>query len=40
MNKGDFLSYHSDIEHSIENTGENNAVVHMVAQYKKKMKKY
>jgi len=37
MNKGDFLSYHSDIEHSIENTGENNAVVHMVVQYKKKM---
>ena len=40
MNKGDFLSYHSDIEHSIENTGENTAVVHMVVQYKKKMKKY
>ncbi len=38
MNKGDFLSYHSDIEHSIENTGENNAVVHMVVQYKKKKK--
>lgn len=40
MNKGDFLSYHSDIEHTIENTGENNAVVHMVVQYKKKTKKY
>lgn len=38
MNKGDFLSYHSDIEHSIENTGENNAVVHMVVQYKNKTK--
>ena len=40
MDKGDFLSYHSDIEHSIENIGENNAVVHMVVQYKKKAKKY
>lgn len=38
MNKGDFLSYHSDIEHSIENIGENSAVVHMVVQYKKKKK--
>jgi len=37
MNKGDFLSYHSDIEHSIENTGDKKAVVHMVVQYKKKM---
>ena len=40
MHKGDFLSYHSDIEHSIENTGENKAVVHMIVQYKKKAKKY
>ncbi|MCK5153455.1 MAG: cupin domain-containing protein, partial [Spirochaetales bacterium] len=40
MNKGDFLSYHSDIQHSIENIGENNAVVHMVVQYKKKKKRY
>lgn len=39
MNKGDFLSYHSDIEHSIENIGENNAVVHMVVSYKKKRTK-
>jgi len=38
MDKGDFLSYHSDIQHSIENIGENNAVVHMVVQYKKKKK--
>jgi len=35
MNKDDFLTYHSDIEHSIENTGRNNAVVHMVVRYKK-----
>lgn len=40
MDKGDFLSYHSDIKHSIENIGENKAVVHMVVQYKKKAKKY
>ncbi len=40
MRKDDFLTYHSDIEHSIENTGENNAVVHMVVRYKKKMIKH
>ncbi len=40
MDKGDFLTYHSDIEHSIENTGENKAVVHMVIRYKKKMIKH
>ena len=38
MHKDDFLTYHSDIEHSIENTGENNVVVHMVVRYKKKKK--
>ncbi len=38
MHKGDFLTYHSDIEHSIENTGENKAVVHMVVRYKRKKK--
>ncbi len=38
MDKGDFLSYHSDIEHSIENTGENKALVHLVVQYKNKKK--
>ena len=40
MNNGDFLSYHSDIEHSIENTGEKKAVLHLVLQYNKKTKKY
>ena len=36
MNKGDFLSYHSDIEHSLENSGENEAILHLVLQYHKK----
>ncbi len=36
MNKGDFLSYHSDIEHSLENSGENKAILHLVLQYNKK----
>jgi XRE family transcriptional regulator, regulator of sulfur utilization len=40
MHKDDFLTYHSDIEHSIENTGEKEAVVHMVVRYKKKMLKH
>jgi XRE family transcriptional regulator, regulator of sulfur utilization len=35
MNKDDFLTYHSDIEHCIENTGKDKAVVHMVVRYKK-----
>ena len=37
MHKDDFLTYHSDIEHTIENTGKNKVVVHMVVRYKKKM---
>lgn len=40
MHKDDFLTYHSDIEHTIENTGEENAIVHMVVRYKKKMIKH
>ena len=40
MHKDDFLSYHSDIEHYIENTGEKDALVHMVVRYKKKMIKH
>ncbi len=35
MNKGDFLAYHSDIEHSITNSGSTIAIVHMVVRYKK-----
>ena len=40
MHKEDFLTYHSDIEHFIENTGEKKAVVHMVVRYKKKTIKH
>ncbi len=36
MHKDDFMTYHSDIKHSIENTGKTQAVVHMVVRYKKK----
>lgn len=39
MQKDDFLSYHSDIEHSIVNTGKDKALVHMVVRYQKKMLK-
>ncbi len=35
MQKGDFLAYHSDIEHSITNPGKKDAVLHMVVRYKK-----
>ncbi len=35
MHKGDFLAYHSDIDHSITNTGTSKAVLHMVVRYKK-----
>ena len=35
MHKDDFLTYHSDIDHSIENIGKNKAVLHMVVRYKK-----
>ncbi|MDX9800778.1 MAG: XRE family transcriptional regulator [Spirochaetia bacterium] len=35
MQKGDFLAYHSDIDHSIKNTGKSKALLHMVVRYKK-----
>ena len=40
MHKDDFLTYHSDIEHTIENTGKEKAYVHMVVRYRKKMLKH
>ena len=39
MHKDDFLTYHSDIDHSIENSGLKEAHVHMVVRYRKKMLK-
>lgn len=33
MEKGDFLTYHCDIEHSIKNIGDEDALVHMVVRY-------
>jgi transcriptional regulator with XRE-family HTH domain len=35
MHKDDFLAYHSDIDHVIENTGNVPAILHMVVRYKK-----
>ncbi len=33
MGRGDFITYHCDIEHSIENTGNSQASVHLVVRY-------
>ena len=35
MHRDDFLAYHSDIDHVIENTGNRAALLHMVVRYKK-----
>lgn len=35
LSSGDFVSYHCDIEHSIENTGPSSAVVHLVVRFNK-----
>ena len=40
MHKDDFLTYHSDIEHKIENKGRTDAHLHMVVRYRKKMLKH
>lgn len=34
LKKGDFISYHCDIDHSIENLGRSEAVVHLVVRYR------
>jgi quercetin dioxygenase-like cupin family protein len=33
LHKGDFIAYHSDIEHVISNVSSSQAVVHMVVRY-------
>ncbi len=33
MKKGDFITYHCDIDHTIENLGNTPAVIHMVVRY-------
>ncbi len=35
LGPGDFIRYHCDIEHTIENRGESDAVVHMVVRFVK-----
>ena len=40
MHKDDFLTYHSDIDHVIENSGDSDAHLHMVVRYRKKMLKH
>ncbi|MDA3835698.1 MAG: XRE family transcriptional regulator [Spirochaetales bacterium] len=37
LRKGDFISYHCDIEHTIENTGNSEAKVHLVVRYKQQI---
>lgn len=36
LKKGDFLVYHCDVDHTISNTGNGSAEVHMVVRYSKK----
>lgn len=36
LHNGDFIQYHADIEHIIENSGENEAKVYMVVRFLKK----
>ena len=35
LEPGDFISYHCDIEHTIENTGDTPAQVHLVVRFSK-----
>ena len=35
LRKGDFIAYHCDVDHSIENSGTGKTVVHMVVRYNK-----
>lgn len=37
LESGDFISYHCDIEHTIENTGASEAQVHLVVRFNKGM---
>lgn len=36
LEAGDFIRYQCDVEHDIENTGDGNAVVHMVVRFQKR----
>ena len=35
LEAGDFISYHCDVDHSIENLGDSEAVLHMVVRFHK-----
>jgi len=37
LSSGDFIRYNCDIEHAIENIGSEEAVVHMVVRFKKRL---
>ncbi|MCF7933579.1 MAG: XRE family transcriptional regulator [Spirochaetia bacterium] len=39
LRKGDFISYHCDINHTIENIGRSEAAVHLVVRYNQMIKK-
>lgn len=36
LQTGDFIDYHCDIDHCIENVGDERAVIHMVVRFRKK----
>ena len=38
LSAGDFISYHCDVEHTIENLGNDDAVVHMVVRFHRSAK--
>lgn len=37
LSSGDFIRYNCDIEHAIENSGTEEAVIHMVVRFKKRL---
>ena len=37
LHAGDFATYHCDIEHSIENIGDDSAQIHLVVRFKKQV---
>ncbi|MDY7028133.1 MAG: XRE family transcriptional regulator [Spirochaetota bacterium] len=38
LSEEEFIGYHADIEHTIENTGGNSAMVHMIVRFNRGMK--
>jgi transcriptional regulator with XRE-family HTH domain len=36
LHEGDFIRYHCDVDHSIENVGKTDALIHMVVRFSRK----